>query len=466
MSGRRKTLRPMSLRKLAIPDTAESEAEKASLKKLLLDKKQELSYLEAQASKVNEVRILLQHLMQDFQETRQLTFVQNVNELENPKVDIQDCVALVRGGIDNLINYHEKLAARYELELSKNMFELGQQLERKQEELAKERELLRDEERRTVHKRNLIKAVDSDKFAIIKTIRMRRAALERHMEASAARQSKFEHSIAEAEDEYRNAVHTMELADNDEKLTIRKQDDRNTKEQTQMRTHNEIVDTVTRLRKDLNREAYLHNETAAALDRAKRELTQLCRVIDSYHDNLKSQILLDAEEENRRLRAVLSIENHDFNERLEKHRKTGSDLFQDIKGIKARIDRINQDIASTEQKIQAQMMRIPDFPQLHAALDRVMEQSRKYKEFVAKRKYLLDEVRERNRLLDEAEIQDSKDRMRQLSIVMPLEHEKREQEQKARLARLLKENLERSKAIDDALDISTGFSHAPYATSI
>ena len=413
--------------------------------------------MEAQASKVNDVRVLLQHLMQDFQETRQMTFVSNVSEFENPKLDIQECVALVRGGINNLINYHEKLAARYELELSKNMFQLGQQLELKKAELEKERELLRDEERRTLHKRGLIKAVDSDKFAIIKTIRMRRAALERHLDASATRQSKIDQTIADAENEYNNAVQTMQMVDEDEKQTMKRQDDRNNKEETQLRTHNEIVETVTRLRRELNQEAYQHNETAAALDRAKQELTQLCRVIDSYHDNLKSQILLDAEEENRRLRAVLSIENQDFNEKLEKHRKTGTELFQDIKAIKRRIDRLNQDINTTEQKIQTHMMRIPDFPQLHAALDRVMDQSRKYKEFVQRRKYLLDEVRERNRLIDEAEIQESKDRMKHLSVIMPLEHERKEHEQKVQLAKMLHENLERSKAIDDALDISMGF---------
>ena len=63
MSWRRKTLRPTSLGKLAVKDT-ENEAEKASRKKLWLDKKQELTYLEAQASKVNDVRVLLLYIMQ------------------------------------------------------------------------------------------------------------------------------------------------------------------------------------------------------------------------------------------------------------------------------------------------------------------------------------------------------------------------------------------------------------------
>ena len=99
------------------------------------------------------------------------------------------------------------------------------------------------------------------------------------------------------------------------------------------------------------------------------------------------------------------------------------------------------------------MMRIPDFPQLHGV--RSLRNGRR----------CLTKF-DRGRLSDEAEIQNSKGRMRWLGIWMPLEHEKREQEQKARLARLLKENLEHSKVIDNAFDIRAGFSYTPHATSI
>jgi hypothetical protein len=50
-------------------------------------------------------------------------------------------------------------------------------------------------------------------------------------------------------------------------------------------------------------------------------------------------------------------------------------------------------------------------------------QNKKYQEAVLQTKYLLDEIRDRNRILDQIEIQESKDRMAQLKVVMPLESE-------------------------------------------
>jgi hypothetical protein len=68
-------------------------------------------------------------------------------------------------------------------------------------------------------------------------------------------------------------------------------------------------------------------------------------------------------------------------------------------------------------------MRIPDFNQLRQALERVSVQNRRYQEGVLQTRYLLDEIRDRNRMLDQIEIEESKKRMAQLKVVMPLESE-------------------------------------------
>ena len=211
-------MKPGSLRKLTKTpglDLNEASAEKASLKKLLMDKKQEIGMLEGQAAKVHEIRILLRRLIEDFQDNRHFTFVSNLNELVNDdKIDIQELVEIVRSGINKLIDYHEKLAARYELELSKNLFMLNQQVQQKNEELEKERELLRDEEAKSCHKKGIIKTISYDKLALQKTIRMKRAALARHLESGAANQSKMEQTILKlSQNEFKIKIGTIASGD-------------------------------------------------------------------------------------------------------------------------------------------------------------------------------------------------------------------------------------------------------------
>jgi hypothetical protein len=96
---------------------------------------------------------------------------------------------------------------------------------------------------------------------------------------------------------------------------------------------------------------------------------------------------------------------------------------QAIAVLNEKIATLNHQISQTEQKLQTQTMRVPDFNQLRQALERVSVQNRRYQEGVLQTRYLLDEIRDRNRMLDQIEIEESKKRMAQLKAVMPLESE-------------------------------------------
>jgi hypothetical protein len=70
---------------------------------------------------------------------------------------------------------------------------------------------------------------------------------------------------------------------------------------------------------------------------------------------------------------------------------------------------------------------------LKLALDRLLAQSKKQRDEVMGRMYLLEEIRDKNRLLDMLEIQESYDRQAQLKAIMPMEREITEESQLPKL---------------------------------
>jgi hypothetical protein len=127
----------------------------------------------------------------------------------------------------------------------------------------------------------------------------------------------------------------------------------------------------------------------------------------------------------------------------------GKEVEDAIAILSERIANLNQQIMQTEQKLQTQMMKIPDFAQLRQALDRSLAQSKKYREEILQRKYLLDEIREKNRILDQKEIQESKDRMVQLRTLMPMRSEIKEESQ---IPQWLAERKKEREELDELFD--------------
>lgn len=426
----------------------------------LMEKKTQVTALEKRLPKLDEFKSRLTQLIQDFQQTGQINFIEDDTEshekLSHPFDTTQEGVQIIRNGIMQLISYHERLAARFEIELSKNLFTFQQTLDEKKKMLAKEEELLEIAQNEASHNKNIIQMAINEKDVLKQTILMLRSTLERHMNSDSAQRGMV-HSRYERVQMELNKV--QKLVQDEEEMSSELQSrkkERFTTEEKHAIMHQEILLTVEKLRADYKKESYANNLTRAALDRAKDELLQLSRAVESYHDNLKTQELLDAEVENRRLRAVLNNEKIEHEEKLARHTSKTKELSEVVESLTKRIDQLNIQISSTEQRLQTQMMRIPDFKQLGQVLDRSIEQSRKYKEFVMKRKYLLDEIRDKNRLLEQQEIQESKNRMAQLKIQMPLSSQQSEQD--ALLPKLYEENAKWQKQMKEFLS-STGLEY-------
>ncbi|KAK8876285.1 hypothetical protein M9Y10_006480 [Tritrichomonas musculus] len=426
----------------------------------LMEKKTQVTALEKRLPKLDEFKSRLTQLIQDFQQAGQINFIEDDTEshekLSHPFDTTQEGVQIIRNGIMQLISYHERLAARFEIELSKNLFTFQQTLDEKKKMLAKEEELLEIAQNEASHNKNIIQMAINEKDVLKQTILMLRSTLERHMNSDSAQRGMV-HSRYERVQMELNKV--QKLVQDEEEMSSELQSrkkERLTTEEKHAIMHQEILLTVEKLRADYKKESYANNLTRAALDRAKDELLQLSRAVESYHDNLKTQELLDAEVENRRLRAVLNNEKIEHEEKLARHTSKTKELSDVVESLTKRIDQLNIQISSTEQRLQTQMMRIPDFKQLGQVLDRSIEQSRKYKEFVMKRKYLLDEIRDKNRLLEQQEIQESKNRMAQLKIQMPLSSQQSEQD--ALLPKLYEENAEWQKQMKEFLS-STGLEY-------
>ncbi|OHT11276.1 hypothetical protein TRFO_19378 [Tritrichomonas foetus] len=431
-----------------------AKAENDYYRRQLMDKKAQITALEKKAPKLEEFRKLFIHLVQDFQQTGQITFFDNPEKLENPFDSTHEGIKVVRSGINQFISYHERLAARFELELSRNLFSLNQKLEEKKKILEQEEELLATANFETEHNENVIDLIVNEKDVLKKTIIMLRETLERHINSDTNQIGMINSKYQKVQNELTRIQNQVKAEDDAANDIANRQNERKSAEARQAATHQEILSTVEQLRADYKNESHSHNLTRAALDKAKEELTQLTRAVESYHDNLKTQELLGAEIENKRLRAVINIERIEFDEKLAKHTAKTNELSEIVDQLSNRIDQLNSQISATEQKLQTQMMRIPDFDQLSQVLDRSLAQSRKHKEFILKRKYLLDEIRDKNRLLEQMEIQESKNRMAQLKILMPLSNQQPENDN---VLPALQEEYQRWQKEMKELLTSTGF---------
>jgi hypothetical protein len=205
--------------------------------------------------------------------------------------------------------------------------------------------------------------------------------------------------------------------------------DRRAQFDRRLQRHAELLEVAESLGVTLKRESHAHNCSLSALDNARLELAHLMRTIESYHDNLKTQELLDAEHENRKLHAVINNEQESLSKARDAVMAKARETEGQITGLTERIGHLNQQVIQTEQKLQTQAMKIPDFGQLRFALDRLLAQSKKRREEMQVEMYHLEEIRDKCRLADMMEIQESLERQAQLRALMPLAQEVKEESQ-------------------------------------
>ena len=407
-------------------ESAAEKAELARLRKELMDKKTQITLLEQKALKYEEIGRLLTHVVQDFQKTGKIFFVET-SKIGRPFQTPEEGVDIVRAGINSLIAKHERLASRFELEFSRSVFQMRQKIGAVEDELEKEQRLASEAESKTHHADRLVRMLEYEKRSLIGTIRMRRAALARHNDAREAAQVKAAEQLELATNEHRSLQELEQQHEIHTQQVTQRQTARLSQEQHLKAEHQWLLAETERLKEQLNQESFRHNCALAERDKAKAELAKVVRAIDSYHGSLKAQELLEAEAENQKLHAVKNTEQEMYEKKLAIAERKGKEAENDIRETMKRIENLNHQIAQTEQKLQTQMTRIPDFPQLREILKRTMEQCQAYREEVTERRYLLDEVRASNIEIDGLYMQDSINRMEELKRMMPLEEEREKQ---------------------------------------
>jgi hypothetical protein len=432
-------------------ENPELRAERDSLLRCLAERKGQLSELEDHVARLYDMKTLLMALITDFQELGQLHFVQDLSVLREPHYDAKALLSVVRTGIGNFMIEHQRLGSKFELMFSRNLFPITEQLRIKSEKLLEERKNLGLVLKQTTQKQRFIKLLSQEKENIIQTILMKRATLGRRYDKYSEKCEELNGQMKQAYANHSEANDFLSVQNTDE-LTIRQQcEERLNAQSRQASEHAKLVATVQNLKKELAIESHNHNQTHSALDKAKAELVRLTRSVDSYSGNLKTRELLNDEVENKRLRSVARIELSDFEERLAAVRKKGEEWAKQISTLTASVSEVDVRISATEQRLQSQMMKVPDFAQLHMVLDQELVRCKNYKDFVTRRRYFLDEIRERAHYWEVQEIEDSKERMRALAAVMPLESDKNEQTDKLEVGAILEANRKQIRALEELL---------------
>lgn len=425
------------------------------LRKRLMQKKSQISTLEHQNLKYDEAKTHLTRLFQDFQRNHGFRFI-DPELLSSPFSTSQEAITILRKGISDFVLRHEKLANKFEIEFSRTIFELQQKLQSKKDECDKSMAELADAQESLMHLQQVVKLLRRKKRVLCHTVLLRRQALESSTNKREKEATDIQNQLENCKQKIQHFQENVKQQDEAAKELTTLAEDIKVQEETRTKTHFELVETVENLRKQFQRESHSHNCDLAALDVAKSDLRALQMKIDSYFDNLKTKELLDAEIENRKLQAVIKNERDQLSRQKAVIDSKGNDIQNTISQYIEKISNLNDQISQTEQKLQAQMMRIPDFPQLHQALDRTLAQTKKYQEELMQKKYLLDEIGDRNRLLDQMEIQESKNRMAQLKILMPFRDQENNDDIMKQLPEMLAERAKQQKEFEELIH-SPGF---------
>jgi hypothetical protein len=168
-------------------------------------------------------------------------------------------------------------------------------------------------------------------------------------------------------------------------------------------------------------------------------------------DNLKTKELIEEENENKRLRSVMNVDRLRFDEKLARQVQKGSELQKGIAELRGRVDLLNVEIADVEHKWQIQISRIPDFPQLYAALERERAAGQRQKAFLRKRQDVFDDFHQKVRRIQEHNEEETRQRMANLSEIMPTLKEERSRQEAKFFSELEKLMAQRNVAYNELL---------------
>ena len=343
---------PNPISQLISKDDIAIKTESDSLRRKLMEKKNQIAALEQQTNRFEEIKILLSHIIKDFQESGDIQFV-DPECLSNPLNNTTDSIQIIRNGINDLIKRHERLASRFELEFSRNIFQLQQQLCEKDQELIDATASLEAARASLAHQERVVSLLRHKKQTLCKTVLMRRSALSRSQSKSEKETSDNQSKLERFNENLNNVKEIVKEKDRVAEELVAHAAEKKRNEESQLKTHDELLKTVEELRKTFKKEAYSHNRDLSALDVAKSELKALQLKIDSYFDNLKTRELLDAEIENKKLQTVIRNEHESLSIQKAAIDTKGTDIQSTIVEYTNKIALLNEQINQTEQKLKS-----------------------------------------------------------------------------------------------------------------
>ncbi|EAY19887.1 hypothetical protein TVAG_129950 [Trichomonas vaginalis G3] len=395
-------------------DLMNTKAEVDKLRRLLMDKKQQITNLEKEASKLDELQILMRDMIYNFRRQKKIQFFDIDPEQDIPLRSPNQYIKIIKDKISALLATHMRLSSKFEVELKKQQFEQEQKIKGAQQLLENEKKALADALADNKHQKRMIRMVVGQKLVLQRTIIMAQDAVDRHQQIREENQQTYEQKLQNKLQSIQTMKEKFHKETQENTMKLKKMRQKNQEMIQKKEYHQQLIDQKEKLQAEFQKISYDQSCLMADLDRAKEELDLIHRKNDSYMANLKTHELLDAERENDRLRHLLKNEKKRSQSALDIQLSKTKQLEDHLQRIIEETTNINATIADNEAKLQALTMRIPDFNQLQQALDRVISNARKNKEDVLQTQYMLDEIRDKNRLLEQQEYNESKIRTEQL----------------------------------------------------
>lgn len=395
-------------------DLMNTKAEVDKLRRLLMDKKQQITNLEKEASKLDELQILMRDMIYNFRRQKKIQFFDIDPEQDIPLRSPNQYIKIIKDKISALLATHMRLSSKFEVELKKQQFEQEQKIKGAQQLLENEKKALADALADNKYQKRMIRMVVGQKLVLQRTIIMAQDAVDRHQQIREENQQTYEQKLQNKLQSIQTMKEKFHKETQENTMKLKKMRQKNQEMIQKKEYHQQLIDQKEKLQAEFQKISYDQSCLMADLDRAKEELDLIHRKNDSYMANLKTHELLDAERENDRLRHLLKNEKKRSQSALDIQLSKTKQLEDHLQRIIEETTNINATIADNEAKLQALTMRIPDFNQLQQALDRVISNARKNKEDVLQTQYMLDEIRDKNRLLEQQEYNESKIRTEQL----------------------------------------------------
>ena len=396
-------------------DLTNLKIEADRMRRIILDKKQQIQILELEAAKFDELKILMRDVLADLQSKGEIQFFQEYQNPEDiPLMDPQKYLKAIRSSISALLDKHMILSQRYEVALKNQCFLQQQDIANAQRVLDEEKAKLQFAQEQFDHQKKLVDIVSDQKMLLQRTIALTQESVERHRQQNEETIQDFKEKIEQKASRISKMKERNVKIEQEHEENIREIEQQTKEEEQNLSAHEELLSQKANILEELRKLAYDQSCLISDLDKAKAELSLVQSKNDSYLSNLKTHQLLAAERENERLRSLLKTEKKRSESSLESQIKKTKQLEEYLERITQETKDINEQISDTESKLQALAMRIPDFHQIEQVLDQVSKTAQKDKSEILKTQYMLDEIRDRNRLIEQQECYESKLRTEQL----------------------------------------------------